>query len=130
MRVFLSVSALLIAALGCAWLLLPAAMLARWGVEADPIGLYMGRRYGSMLLGYAVVLALSRAAGPSVARTAVLVGGAFVTGLITLVSVWGILGGTVGAGAWLTVAVEALLACGFGYFAARGREVPQGKATS
>ena len=130
MKVFLSVSTFLIAALGCAWLLLPAAMLGRWGVQSDLIGLYMGRRYGTMLLGYAVILAISRAAGPSVARTAVLAGGAFDTGLITLVSVGGILGGIVGTGAWLTVAVEALLACGFLYFAVRGREMPEGKATS
>jgi hypothetical protein len=83
-----------------------------------------------MLLGYAVILGLSRAAGPSVARTGILVGGAFVTGFITLVSVGGILSGTVGSGAWITVVVEALLAGAFLYFLVVGRTVPQRDARS
>ena len=124
MKVFLSVAAVLIAVLGCVWLAAPEAMLGRWGVHTDQVGLFMGRRYGTMLLGYAVILGLSRAAGPSVARTAVLVGGAFVTGLITLVSVGGILTGTVGPGAWITGVVEALLAGGFLYFLVVGRAAP------
>ena len=130
MKVFLSVAAVLIAVLGCAWLFFPEAMLGRWGVETDSVGLFVGRRYGTMLLGYAVILGLSRAAGPSVARTAILVGGAFVTGFITLVSVGGIFSGTIGSGAWITVVVEALLAGGFLYFLVVGRAVPQSEARS
>jgi hypothetical protein len=125
-KVFFSVAAVLIALLGCAWLFLPGAMLGRWGVHTDPVGLFLGRRYGTMLLGYAVVLGLSRAAGPSAARTAILGGGAFVTAFITLVSVGGILSGTVGSGAWISAVVEALLAVGFLYFLVVGRAVPQG----
>ena len=128
MKAFLSVASLLIAALGCAWLFLPEAMLGRWGVSTDPVGVFMGRRYGTMLLGYAVILWLTRAAGPSAARTAILAGGAFATSCITLVSIGGILGGTVGSGAWISAAVEALLACGFLYFLAVGRAVPQSGA--
>jgi len=130
MKVFLSVAAVLIAVLGCAWLFFPEAMLGRWGVQTDSVGLFVGRRYGTMLLGYAVILGLSRAAGPSVARTAILVGGAFVTGFITLVSVGGIFSGTIGSGAWITVVVEALLAGGFLYFLVVGRAVPQSEARS
>ena len=130
MKVFLSVAAVLIAVLGCAWLFLPEAMLGRWGVQTDPVGLFMGRRYGTMLLGYAVILGLSRAAGPSAARTAILVGGAIVTGSITLVSVGGILNGTIGPGAWITAGVEALLAGGFLYFLVVGRAVRQSDVKS
>jgi hypothetical protein len=125
MKVFLSVAAVLIALLGGAWLLFPEAMLGRWSVQTDAVGLFMGRRYGTMLLGYAVILGLGRSSGPSPARTAILAGGAFVTGLVTLVSVGGVLTGTVGPGAWITVAVEALLAGGFLYFLLVGRVAPQ-----
>ena len=128
MKVFLSVAAMLIAVLGSAWLLSPEAMLGRWSVQTDPVGLFMGRRYGAMLLGYAVILGLSRASGPSSARTAILAGGAFVTGLLTLIGVGGVLGGTVGPGAWITVAVEALLTAGFLYFLVVGRVAPQSEA--
>ena len=125
MKLFLSVAAVLIALLGAVWLLIPEAMLGQWGVQTDPVGLYMGRRYGTMLLGYAVVLWLGRGSGPSVARTAILAGGAFVTGFVTLVSLWGVLTSTVGSGAWVAVAVEALLAGGFLYFLVVGRALPQ-----
>ncbi len=125
MKVFLSVAAVLIALLGAAWLLIPEAMLGRWGVHTDQVGLFMGRRYGTVLLGYAVMLALGRASGPSIARTAILGGGAFVTGLVTLVSLWGVVTSTVGPGAWITVVVEALLAGGFLYFLVVGRALPQ-----
>lgn len=130
MKMFLSVAAVLIAVLGCAWLLAPEAMLGRWGVQTDQVGLFMGRRYGTMLLGYAVILGLIRAAGPSVARTAALAGGAFVTGSITLVSIGGILTGTVESGAWITVVVEALLAAGFVYYLIVGGAAPQSDAGS
>ena len=130
MKVFFSVAAVLIAVLGCAWLFFPEAILGRWGVQTDAVGLFMGRRYGTMVLGYAVILGLSRAAGPSVARTAILVGGAFVTGLISLVSVGGILSGIVGSGAWIIAVVEALLAGGFLYFLVVGRTAPQSEARS
>ena len=128
MKTFLSVAAVLIALLGAAWLLVPVAMFGRWGVQADPVGLFMGRRYGVMLLGYGVILALARGAGPSTARTAILGGGAFVTGLITLVSAGGVMTGTVGPGAWISVTVEAALAAGFLYFLATGREATPDKA--
>jgi hypothetical protein len=66
-------------------MLLPQAMLGRWGVQTGSVGLFMSRRYGAMLLGYAAVLGLGRSAGPSAARTAILAGGAFVTGLVARV---------------------------------------------
>ena len=130
MKTFLSVSSLLVAVLGSAWLSVPAAMLGRWGAQTDAIGPFMGRRYGTMLLGYAVILWLSRAAGPSPARTAVLVGGACATGLITLASLGGIFSGIVGPGAWVTVVVEALLASGFLYFLVVERAAAHSEAQS
>ena len=130
MKSFLSAAALLIALLGIAWLFFPEAMLGRWGVQTDPVGLFMGRRYGTMLLGYAAILGLGRSASPSTARTAILAGGAFVTGLVALVGVGGILTATVGPGAWITVAVEALLSGGFLYFLLVSRAAPQSEAGS
>lgn len=130
MKVFLSVAAVLIAFLGLAWLVVPETMLGRWGVHTDAVGLFAGRRYGAVLLGYAVMLGLGRSAGPSPARTAILGGGAFATGLITVVSLGGVFAGTLGPGAWATVAIEALLAGGFLYFLVAGRTTKQGPARS
>ncbi|MCU0294005.1 MAG: hypothetical protein MUF10_18815 [Thermoanaerobaculaceae bacterium] len=129
MKAFLSVAAVLIVLLGGAWLVFPEAMLGRWGVQTDAVGLFMGRRYGTMLLGFAVILGLGRSSGPSSARTAILGGGALASGLVTLVGVGGILTGTVGPGAWITVAVEALLTGGFLCFLLVGRAAPQPAAS-
>jgi uncharacterized membrane protein len=49
-------------------------------------------------------------------RAAILGGGAFVTALVALVSLAGVLAGTIGPGAWAAVVIEALLAGGFLYY--------------
>ena len=114
---FLSVVAVLMVVLGAGWLFFPEAMLASWSVQSDPTGVYMGRRYGGLLFGYAAILWLARAAGASAAREAILGGGAFVTTLVTLLSLIGVLTGTIfGPAAWGAVAIEAVLAAGFLYY--------------
>jgi len=130
MKVFLTVVAVLLALLGITWLLSPGIMLGSWDVQTDATGVYLGRRLGVMALGFACILWLSRGAGPSAARAAILVGGAFVTAVITLVSLAGVITGTIGPGAWVSVAIEALLAAGFIYFALAGRTQSGGAQAS
>lgn len=125
MKRFLSVAAVLIGLLGLVWLVFPGAMLGRWAVQTDAVGLLVARRYGTMLLGYAAILGMARSSSPSAARTAILVGAAFVTGLVAVVSLSGVLSGTVGRGAWMTVAVEALLSCAFIYSVLVDRDARQ-----
>lgn len=122
MKVFLSVAAVLMVLLGGGWLLVPEAMLGRWGVKTDSVGVFLGRRYGTMLLGYATILWLARGAGPSSARSAILSGGALVAALVATVGVTGVVSGTIGPGGWPTVFVEAVLAGGFVYFLLAGRK--------
>lgn len=128
MKVFLVVVAVLMVLLGAGWLFFPEAMLASWGVKSDAAGVYIGRRYGSLLFGYAAILWLGRAAGPSAARMAILGGGALVTALVAVVSLAGVLTGTIGPGAWAAVVIEALLAGGFLYYflAERGQAQAKG----
>jgi hypothetical protein len=117
MKTFLSIVAILMLLLGAGWLFAPKAMLASWGVASDTVGVYLGQRYGGLLLGYAAILWRCRTAGPSSARSAVLSGGAAAASLLTLLSLWGVLAGTIGPGAWAAVVIEALLAGGFCYYA-------------
>jgi hypothetical protein len=130
MKVFLSDAAVLIALLGSAWLMAPDVMVGRWGARMDLVGLFMGRCYGVMLPGYGVILGLGRGAAPSTARTAILAGGAFATGLITLISLGSMLARTVSAGEWITVAVEALLAVGFLSFLVAERAASRGQTST
>jgi uncharacterized membrane protein len=105
-------------------------MLSSWSVQTDGVGVYVGRRYGGLLFGYAAILWLCRAAGPSAARAAILGGGAVVSTLVALLSLWGVVTGTIGPGAWGAVVIEALLAGGFLYYFLVERTQAQAKASS
>ena len=130
MKVFLSIVSILMVVLGSGWLFFPEAMLGSWSVQTDGVGVYVGRRYGGLLFGYAAIHWLCRAAGPSAARAAILGGGAVVTTLVALLSLWGVVTGTIGLGAWGAVVIEALLAGGFLYYFLAERTQAQGKASS
>jgi hypothetical protein len=116
MKMFFSVVSVLMVRLGIGWLFFPEASLGGWGVRTDATGIYMARRYGALLFGYAALLWLGRSSGPSSARAAILGGGALVTALITLLSLAGVLSGTIGPGAWAAVVIEAVLTVGFAYY--------------
>ncbi len=116
MKALLSVAAIVTGLLGLAWVLVPEQMLGGWEVSAGSVAAYMGRRYGGLFFGYSVILWLTRGAGPSGARTAILAGSAVVTTVMAIVSVVGGLSRVVGSGVWGAAAIEALLAAGFGYY--------------
>jgi len=79
-------------------------------------------------LGNEEILGLGRGSGPPAARTAVLAGGAFVTGLIALVSAGAVLTRTIRPGGWITAAIEAALAVGSLYFFVAGRAASREQA--
>lgn len=125
MRTLFTVVTLLMILLGTGWMFFPEAVLSSWNVEPDASVVYIGRRYGGLLFGYAAILWLSRASEPSSARTAILAGGAVATGVMTIVSLVGVLSGVVGPAAWAAVVVEGILAVAFTYYyatAGRGRQ--------
>jgi carboxyl-terminal processing protease len=116
MRTFFSVASMLLVLLGIGWLLFPETMLDRWAVGTDAVGIFVARRYGALLLGFAAMLWYGRSSGPSPARTAILGGAAFAAAAVAAVSFSGVITRTVGPGAWLTAVIEAVLAAGFLFF--------------
>ena len=116
MKTLFTITAVLTAFLGVSWLLVPEAMLGQWAVQTDAVGVYMSRRYAGLFFGYSTIMWLSRGAAESQARTAILGGGMVVTGLMTLVSLYGVLAGLVGPVAWSAVVIEIGLVSGFAYF--------------
>jgi hypothetical protein len=130
MKVFLAVVSGLMVLLGTGWLFFPETMLGWWDAQTDATGVYVARRYGALLFGYAAILWLGRASGPSSARAAILGGGALVTALVTLLSFAGVVTGTIGPGAWGAVVIEAVLTAGFVYYFVTGRTQTQAKAGS
>jgi hypothetical protein len=130
MRAFLSAVSVLMLLLGTGWLFFPGTMLQWWGVETDATGVYVARRYGGLLFGYAAILWLGRTSGPSAARAAILGGGTIVTALVTTLSLGGVVTGAIGPGAWGAVVIEAALTGGFLYFFLVERTQAQVKAAS
>ncbi|WOB49676.1 hypothetical protein NYR97_21270 [Xanthomonas hydrangeae] len=106
-RSLATLSALLFFALGAAWLLVPATMLANWGVafDSNALGL-VGRRAAPLYAAIGVMLVLVRNAPPSPGRRAVIAG--FVTACLLLamlgVAEWA--AGHVNAGIFAAVAIE------------------------
>jgi nitrate reductase gamma subunit len=113
MKILFGVAALVMVLLGAAWLLFPESSLSSWGVGPEAGAVYLGRRYGVLFLGYAVILWCGRASEPSPARRAILLGNAFVNGGMTLVSLVGVTTHVVGPSVWSAAAVEGLLAAAF-----------------
>ena len=114
-RNLFSATAVLTLMLGVAWTAAPQAMLASWGVQGDPVTLYVSRRYGALFFGYALILWMARKSEPSSARTAILAGGTVATAIMAVLSLVGALTGVVGPFVWSAVAIEVLLAASFGY---------------
>ncbi len=114
MKVLFTTTAVLVVLLGLAWLIATEAMLRSWDVEADAVTVYMARRYGGLLLGYALLLWVARVSPPSAARDAIVITGLAVTLVMGALSLYGILAGTVGPAAWSAFVIEAGLAAWFG----------------
>jgi hypothetical protein len=126
MKQFLSGISVLMVLLGSVWLFFPEFALRQWNLEPDAATVYIGRRCGGLLFGYALILWLGRASEPSSARHAILAGGTFVAGLMTIVTLVGVLSGVIGPAAWAAVVIEAVLTIGFAYFAVSGSRAGRG----
>ena len=113
MKIYLSIVSGLMLLLGSLWLFIPEVLLRDWNVQTNEAGVYVARRYGGLVYGYAVILWLCRSGEPSIGRAAILGGSAFVTGLMAMISLWGVVSDTIGSKGWVAVVLEAGLAAGF-----------------
>ena len=104
---------------GLAYLLVPASLLSLYGITLDPSSQWVGRLFGSALLGYAAILWLARKVSSGPALRAILVGAfvASVTGLV--VAILELPLGSGNALVWSTALIYFLLSLGFGDFVVR-----------
>ena len=112
-----TLNAVIAAAFGIAFIIVPAQLLEAYGVTLTPGTAVVSRLFGAALVGYGVLTWQVRAAASSDALRAVVlalfVGDVFGFGL----SLQGMLAGATNALGWSTVVIYGLLAAGFGYFA-------------
>ena len=113
---FLLIAGLLALAFGVCFCLAPAAALAPYGATTDPVGLLMTRFFGVALVEFGLVLVLVRNVAEPAARRAIVLGGLVGSGLGLIVALQAQLGGLVNALGWSSVAIYALLLLGYGSF--------------
>jgi hypothetical protein len=116
LNAFMIITALIAFVFGVAFILAPAWSLQVYGVAADVNTQFLGRYFGSALIGIAFLAWLARNATHSQARQAVLIS-LFVSNLLGfVVSVYDKFAGFTNQFVWLNVAIYLFLAIGFGYY--------------
>ena len=105
-----SIAALL---LGLGWLFAGRLILKRWGLEANPLGLLVGRRLGAAYFGIAIMLFLGRSAPPSEFRSTVCIAMLVALSLLAILGIVELRAKRAGKGILVSVVLEVLLAAGF-----------------
>ena len=112
----MTVNAVIAGLFGIAFVVVPARILAIYGITVDAQFDLVGQLFGAALLGYALLTWTARNAAPSDARAAIvlaLFGSNAIGFVIALIAQ---LRNVVNQVGWSTVAIYLLLALGFGYF--------------
>jgi Ca2+/Na+ antiporter len=99
--------------LGLGWLFAGSLLLKRWGLEANSLGLLVGRRLGAVYFGIAIMLFLGRAAPPSAFRSDVCIAMLVALLLLALLGLIEFSAKRAGKGILISVVLELLLAAGF-----------------
>ncbi len=113
----LSVAGIVGALFGLAFIFAPASLLAQYGIQTDPAGLYLGRLFGVAILELGLIFWFLREVDdPAFMRPLAL--GACIGELAGFWVAMRIqMTGLTNAMGWSTVAIYGLLALGFGRFA-------------
>ena len=101
---------------GVLFVIVPAQAYSCYNITADEQLIYMGRLFGSALIGFAILTWIARNAADSDARKAILYALFAADCIGFVVSLIGQISNVVNALGWSTVVIYLLLALGFGYF--------------
>ncbi|MGB0134569.1 hypothetical protein [Dokdonella sp.] len=99
--------------LGLGWLFAGSILLRRWGLEANPQGLLVGRRLGAVYFGIAIMLFLGRAAPPSDFRSAISIAMLIALLLLAILGLYEFKAKRAGKAILISVVLEVVLASGF-----------------
>jgi hypothetical protein len=117
LNTFMSIAAIVSFLFGLAFLLIPVQTMSAYGVTLDISGQFIGRYFGSALVGVAVLTWFARNAKQDNEAMRAIILGDFVlciTGFIA--SLFDVFYGAGNTLVWTTVLVYLLLGVGFGYY--------------
>ena len=101
---------------GVLFVIVPAQAYSCYNITADEQLIYMGRLFGSALIGFGILTWIARNAADSDARKAILYALFAADCIGFVVALFGQISHVVNALGWSTVVIYLLLAFGFGYF--------------
>jgi hypothetical protein len=113
---FLLIATFVAAVFGIALLLAPGQLTALYGVKLTPATEVIGRIAGSAILGFAWIFWSIRNQSGAEALKAAMMAGLVVNGLDALILLQATAAGLLNTLGWTQVAINGLLAAGFGYF--------------
>lgn len=101
--------------LGIGWIFAGTTLFKRWGIDAHPGGLLVGRRLGAVYVGIAIILFLGRSAPASDLRTALCLGMLFGMLVLAILGVVEFITRRANAVILVSSALEVFLAVGFAW---------------
>lgn len=113
---FMSIAAVIGLVFGVSFVLFPGQMMSLYETEVGEAGIWLGRYFGSAIIGVTVVNWLARNADTSVALRAILLGFCVMSIVGLIVAVLEMISGISGALIWLNIVIYLFLAVGYGYF--------------
>ena len=116
LKTLMIINAIVAIGFGVTFVIVPAQAYSCYNITADEQLIYMGRLFGSALIGFALLTWMARNAADSDARKAIVYALFTADCIGFVVALIGQLSNVVNALGWSTVAVYLLLALGFGYF--------------
>lgn len=117
MKTLFTIHAFVSCAFGLVLLVVPAALLAGYGVTAVPSSILLARLVGGALFGLGVMAWLAHRAAPSEALRAIILGDTVVATLGCVVSIHGVLSSATNGLGWVNVMIFGFFAVGFGMLA-------------
>jgi len=115
-KVFLAIAAAIAVLYGIAFLLMPAFVLATYGMTTEPSTILSARYFGLTLLGLGLIVWLVRESADGKVLRGLLSGLAIQSAIGVVVSIWGTLGGAMNAMGWSAALIYAVLLAGYLYF--------------
>jgi hypothetical protein len=122
-KFFAVLAAIACLALGLAWIVAPAAILALWGVRDPNTDFIVEHRFGALFIGVGAILLMARNAAPSPTRSAISYGVVIGCLVLFFLNLRDLVGQRVGGGILPGMALQLLMIFGFAFSEWRIRRV-------
>ena len=123
-KLYLTISAIVLLLYGIGFVIIPADVVALYGVPPQPHVIMTDRFFGSTLLSVGVITWFARDFADLAAVRAVLIGGVVGYGISTIVLIWSTVQGLLNALAWGSTIVNILLVLGALYLLSTASRKP------